>query len=180
MSNMNPTGAGSQTGNLRSSIPAYPTKARVRQPASTPGLVWDMPGFGPMTRISTTFGDVPAQALRVRDTIRTRTGECLQIQWLDRIILNEEFMQRHPEANPILIRASAMAVGLPGRDVMVSPGQAVCFSAHVAAGDFKAAGTLTGRPNIMRKPEPIITYTLFHCGRPVEVKVEGIWARVAP
>lgn len=180
MADMNPTSVDNQAGKVRSSILPNPARARARRSAPTPKLVWDMPGFGPMTRISTTFGDVPAQALRVRDTVRTRTGECLQIQWLDRIILNEDFMLRHPQANPILIRASALSAGLPGRDVMVSPGQAVCFKAHAGTGDFKAAGTLTGRPNILRKPEPIITYTLFHCGRPAEVKVEGIWARVAP
>ena len=41
--------------------------ARQRQEA----LKWSLPGFGPMTRISTSFGEMHAQTLRERDVIRT-------------------------------------------------------------------------------------------------------------
>ena len=37
-------------------------------------------GFGPMTRISTSFGELPAQALRVRDQVRTRNGGFKAVQ----------------------------------------------------------------------------------------------------
>ncbi len=82
-------------------------------------------GFGPMSRVSTSFGEVPAQVLRVRDRVRTKTGEYLEIQKIDRITLDEDFLQYHPGAQPILIRAGALATNIPKADVILAPYQQI-------------------------------------------------------
>jgi len=140
----------------------------------------DFPGFGPMTRISTDFGAVPAQALRVGDRVRTRTGVIRPIVWLDRIVLDEAFLARHPGALPILIRAGAFGPGLPARDVTVAPGQPVGVGRFRSAEAPRPARMLTAGPGALRKTESMITYTRFHCGQDVEVDAERLWMPVAP
>jgi hypothetical protein len=40
-------------------------------------------GLAPMTPVTTSFGEVPAIALRKRDRVRTRYGKFLEIQSVD-------------------------------------------------------------------------------------------------
>jgi hypothetical protein len=140
---------------------------------------WTLPGFGPMTRISTSFGDVHAQVLRERDMVRTASGNLKPVLWVDRVKLDQGFMRKAPNATAILIRAGALGNGLPKADVIVSPEQEISFGRQGLTSDFHKAKSLLGRPGVVRKPEEIMTYTRFHCGEPVSVKVEGIWARVS-
>lgn len=143
-------------------------------------IQWNMPGFGPLTRIETQFGDFPAQTLRVRDRVRTRNGLFAEIRWLDRIILSEDFLRRHPEALPILIPAGSVQRGVPMRDLVISPGQTICLESKYMEHGERAARDLAREGRAFRKPEPMFTYTLFHCGVPVEVRAEGIWVRLNP
>ncbi|MEL6800756.1 MAG: Hint domain-containing protein [Pseudomonadota bacterium] len=141
---------------------------------------WTLGGFGPMTRVSTSFGDVHAQALRERDMIRTQNGNLKPIRWVDRVMLDQAFVKRVSDATAIMIRAGALGQGLPKHDVVVSPQQEIGIGNHGAGVKYQRAYTLLGRPGVMHKPEEIMTYTMFHCGEPVCVKMEGIWARVTP
>ncbi len=142
-------------------------------------ICWNLPGFGPMTRISTSFGEVHAQVLRQRDQIRTEQGTLKPIVWVDRMRLDSAFLAQVPDAHAILIRAGALGGGLPKADVIVSPEQKVGLGRSVSD-RFVKAKELLGRPGVLRKPEDMMTYTLFHCGEPVCVRMEGMWARVDP
>lgn len=163
-----------------------PIKARRTRPLPEAGEIaptagkWTLGGFGPMTRISTSFGDVHAQTLRVRDMIRTQNGNLKPVQWLDRVMLDQAFINRVSDATAIMIRAGALGQGLPKHDVVVSPQQEIGIGAHGAGIKYQRASTLLGRPGVIHKPEEIMTYTMFHCGEPVCVKMEGLWARVSP
>jgi hypothetical protein len=145
-----------------------------------PQGLWSLPGFGPMLRIATSFGPVPAQALRKRDLVRTRTGEFRKIEWVDRMVLDEGFLKSVPSALPVLIRAGALGPSLPASDMVVSPEQVICVAAPGAPPRRVAARDLLSRPGVMRKPEQIFTYTRFHCGEPVEVQAEGMWLQANP
>ena len=137
---------------------------------------WPYAGFAPMTRVRTSFGDVYAVALRKGDLVRTRSGEFKPIVWLDRIMLDDEFLATMRDANPIHLPAGSIARGLPRRDVMLSPRQVV-----TAQADFhepREAGALTGRPNIRRRFETGMSYTVFHLGRSEEVSCEGMWVKI--
>lgn len=144
------------------------------------GRRWDFPGFAPLTRIETEFGDFPAQTLRVRDRVRTRKGPPAQIRWLDRVVLNEEFLHRHPDAQPILVPANALGHGLPRRDILLSPGQKIFAEGGFAPHRVVTAEALLDMGKARRKPETMITYTFLTCAAPVEVKVEGVWALLEP
>lgn len=143
-------------------------------------LVWTLPGFGPMSRVTTSFGDVHAQALRLRDLVRTKSGEFKPIVWLDRLVLEEEFLHRHPDALPVLIRAHALGRGLPRADLALSPRQPVSPVANRLPTSARTAADLLQRPGVFRKAETTVTYTLFHCGEPQLVMAERLWVSVSP
>ncbi|WP_165899221.1 Hint domain-containing protein [Rhodovulum steppense] len=133
-----------------------------------------------MTRITTELGDFPAQALRVGDRVRTRRGPFKLIVWLDRVVLDESFLAHHPEAQPVLIRPGAFGAGFPAREVVVSPAQRIHPPRPQPGTRAQPAGRLTTGPRIMRKPETIFTYTLFHCDELVDVHAEGLWLPIPP
>lgn len=137
-------------------------------------------GFGPMTPIACSFGNVPAHVLRERDRIRTQSGEFLEIKWIDRLVLNSEFLKFHPRAYPILLRAGALGAGLPKTDIMLAPFQTINPPAHLPSRNLLRAIDLLDRPSVFRQAEQMITYTRFHCGEPTSVSVEGLWMNVAP
>jgi hypothetical protein len=133
-----------------------------------------------LTRITTSFGEVHAHALRERDLVRTRTGEFKPIRWIDRIVLDENFLARHPDAQPVLIRANALGRGLPRADIILSPRQPVAPLFNQLPGTAKTAADLLSRPGVYRKTENAITYTLFHLGAPDYVMTERFWVYVSP
>ncbi|WP_158221927.1 Hint domain-containing protein [Actibacterium pelagium] len=141
---------------------------------------WTVPGFGPMTRVTTNFGQIPAQALRVRDLVRTQSGDFLPIVWLDRILLNEDFMVHHPEAMPIELQPSVFGPGKPAKSVVLSPGQDVCPEPGFGDPNLTRVSDMLQRPGAMRRPEQIYTYTVFHLGKPEMVDCEGLWIYLDP
>jgi len=137
-------------------------------------------GFGPLTRVSTSFGELPAQALRVRDLVRTRTGQFKPVKWIDQIILDEGYLSHHPRAQPIVIRAGALGRNLPRADVMFAPFQTFSRQQAFVGNPPKCAMEALGRPNVVRQTESMITYTVFHCGELTSVCCEGMWVDIAP
>jgi hypothetical protein len=145
-----------------------------------PDFVWDIPGFGPETRISTNFGEVPAKLLHERDRVRIANGSFKQIKWMKRIGLDADFMSKYPQANPIVIQAGAFGQGVPARDVTVSPHQEIQLRGLKPDESARLVADLEGRAKIMRKPVSSISYTLFHLGEPQLVRSEGLWALTRP
>lgn len=162
----------------RPDIKRKPAQRRV--PVQHEKKVSHLRGFGPMTRISTSFGDVPAQALRERDMVRTRAGQFLPIKWIDRIVLDEGFLKFHPRALPIVFRAGSLGQNLPKRDVMLAPFQRITPQQMILGTAPDTAQAALNRSNVFRQTEHMITYTLFHVGKPVSVLCEGLWVETAP
>ena len=163
------------TGSRALTEPVMPEKAD-----DVPGIRWNAPGFAPMTRIMTSFGAVYAQALREGDMVRTRAGSFERIKWLDRVSLDEDFMARNPDAQPVLIRAGALGRGVPAEDVLLAPGQTVSPNEVGLIRKSVRARDLLGRPNILRKAETAISYTRFHLGVDADVLCEKLWISVNP
>ncbi|MEE9428834.1 MAG: Hint domain-containing protein [Paracoccaceae bacterium] len=132
-------------------------------------------GFGPMTRITTAFGQVHAQTLRERDRVRTMNGEFLVVKSVDRMTLDADFLKYHPGAQPILIRAGAFARGIPAADIILAPFQSICpKQPFITQGANKAIDSIH-RPHVYRKSENMITYTTFQLEKPAAVCCEGLW-----
>jgi hypothetical protein len=141
---------------------------------------WTLPGFCWNGRITTSFGDMPVQGLRLRDPVRTNDGAFAAVAWIDQIHLDEDFLNICPDAQPVLIRAGALGSNNPKVDVTVSAHQKVCVTPGSYSPEFRYARDLTDRPGILRKPELGLTYYLFHCGKPAAVMLEGLFVSVTP
>lgn len=156
--------------------PAGNVEAPVAKPREQGRIV----GFGPMSRITTAFGEVYAQTLRVGDRVRTKDGNFLPVTSVKRMTLDGDFLKYHPGAQPVVIRAGALGPGMPKADLMLAPDQTVNQSQRFPGQRFARAIDAIGRPQVYRKPEPIITYTIINCGRPATVCCEGVWIDTAP
>ncbi|MBT8413246.1 MAG: Hint domain-containing protein [Boseongicola sp.] len=141
---------------------------------------WPLPGLAPMTRVRTSFGDVHAVALRKGDLVQTRTGEFKPIVWLNRVMLDAQFLDEKEDSNPIRIQAGAVGNATPACDVMVSPRQVVCGGAKPGAGQRREAGDLVERAGVKRQRETGLSYTMFHLGDAEEVYCDGIYLLFEP
>jgi hypothetical protein len=81
--------------------------------------------FASGTRLDTPDGPLAVETLREGSYVLTASGEVRPIRWIGR---REFDLARHPapeRVSPILIRADALADGVPARDLFVSPDHAV-------------------------------------------------------
>ncbi|MGR3290167.1 MAG: Hint domain-containing protein [Paracoccaceae bacterium] len=154
---------------------------RPKGPTDSAGTALQMvQGLGPMTRVTTAFGEVHAQTLRERDRVRTKNGEFLAVTSIDRITLDADFLKYHPGAQPILIRAGAFARGIPAADIVLAPFQRIDAKQPFIPNGLNKAIDAIHRPHVYRKSETMITYTIFHCEKPASVCCEGLWVNTSP
>lgn len=146
-----------------------PRERRVARP-----VIWTVPGIVGTARVSTSFGDLPIQALRANDPLRTVQGPIAKVVRVDVIRLDEDFLAANPDAQPVLIPAGHFGQGRPGRDIHVSPQQKVNVSPGQFRQDFRLARDLLDRPGVMRAPMPMVSYHTFQCATPAAVLVEGL------
>ena len=157
-----------------------PDTHRDTAPRARPAGTFALPGFEGKCRVKTIFGDLPIEALRRRDKVKTISGAYREVVWVDAIRLDADFMSRHAAAHPVQIRAKALGGVAPVRNMLVSPGQQV-WVPKVSDGYYAAdADTLTAQPNMERMRRAEITYYRFHLGTPEKVCVEGAWFLTAP
>ena len=77
------------------------------------------------TRILTEHGEIAVERLAIGDRVVTADGDARPIRWIGNRTV---YLSRHPApqmARPVLIRANAVADGVPHRDLLVSPDHAV-------------------------------------------------------
>lgn len=140
---------------------------------------WYLPGLVGKARIATAFGELPLEALRPRDEIRTYSGAIATVKVVDKIHLDQDFIRNHPGALPIRIPAGSIGPGRPTEDIYVSPGQEISLDVHVAT-VFHKAKNLSDRFRMDLTYSTGFTYFRFHLGSPAIVKINGIWVRVSP
>jgi hypothetical protein len=137
---------------------------------------WPLPGLAPMTRVRTSFGDVPAAALRKGDDVLTRSGY-RRILWLNRIHLDAHILTTKPDSNPIQIRSGALGGRLPAKDIMVSPRQIIVADESNGLSRDREASMLLSRQGVRRLMESSLSYTMLHVGESADIWCEGLFLR---
>ncbi len=84
-----------------------------------------MPCFVRGTRIQTSGGEVPVEALRAGDMVRTLSGVNRPIKWIGHRQVNVGLSRERHLTAPIRIRHGSFADGMPHRDLLVSPDHAI-------------------------------------------------------
>ena len=100
------------------------------------------------TAILTDRGDVAVETLRPGDLVVTKSGALRPVLWVGQRLID---LVAHPEpatARPIRIEASAIGVGLPRRDLYLSPEHAVLFGDILVT----AASLVNGRGIVQTQP----------------------------
>jgi len=159
---------------------------QVQTPPARPALkaetaqlpAWRMPGFCGQSKIMTSFGALPIMALRRNDAVKTHGGRFLKVTWVDKIMFDHEFLEAHPEAQPVRVPAGAIGPRMPDQDMTISPAQALHTEAHHGRPTFRTASDIIGKRGISRRPEACVTYYLFGCGEPSTVCVDGLWCHI--
>ena len=115
-------------------------------------------GLEGRTRLTTSFGEVPAQLLRVNDTLRTSDRRYAKIRKIDALRLDRDFLAFHPDAQPIRICAGALAPGMPQKDLYLAPDQPILAGTNAFSMKQTTARNLLTRPQVLRAPCEQVTY----------------------
>lgn len=137
--------------------------------------IWPLPGLAPMTRVRTEFGDVHAIALRQGDKVLLRNGTYKPIMWLNRLMLDSDYLAQKIDANPIEISAGALGSSAPAHNIMISPRQVICGSRASGKSEMREAAMLLSRAGVRRYRESGMSYTLFHVGESADIYCEGLY-----
>ena len=135
---------------------------------------WSLPGVYAGTRISTSFGEVPAHLIRVKDQLRTRDGSFMRVLRIDEYKLDAEFLADHPEARPIAFS--------PGKDakasVFLSPGQRMLARSASGRETLRRASEFKSQPGVVPTTSGPFSYFVFHLGKAALVRAEGMWISI--
>ena len=148
----------------------YPTVANF------PTLERNLSGFAGQARVTTAFGDMAIDALRVGDDVRTFSGKSARVRKIEKVTLDEDG-RTCPGVHPIRISANAFGPGRPMKEMTVLPEQEIDLDAHVAT-RFKTANELCSQARAHRVKATGHTYYRLHCDETVTVRVEGVRVRV--
>lgn len=155
----------------RAQIPLQPKKRRRTRQI----IDWKTPGFGPKARVLTSFGQLPVEALRRNDPVKTASGDYLKVAWTDSFGLDAEFLSLQPQAHAVLVPAGTFAPSRPERDTLFSPAQSLHIGPSVGSGAVKNAQDLIGWARISRASNTTFTYHVFGFETDCTVCVEGLW-----
>jgi Hint domain len=105
--------------------------------------VSDLPCFAEGTLVATARGEVAVEDLHVGDLLVTAHGGApLQpVMWIGHSRVNVGKQRNRAKAAPILIRAGALANGVPHRDLRVSPDHAMFLDGRLVPARLLVNGT---------------------------------------
>ncbi len=110
--------------------------------------------FAAGTGILTLRGETPVEQLRLGDVIITHSGDETAITWLGQWQLD---LDRNPSTRtlrPVCIKAGALALGVPHRDLYVSPDHSMFLDDVFIPAQFLVNGTTITQP----PREGVVTY----------------------
>jgi Hint domain len=149
-------------------------KARRASPEA-PAATWTLPGLLGSTRVATSFGHVPAQLVRVGDTLRTREGNFVRVQRITDLRIDEDFLARRPDAAPVMIRRNGLRAGTPHQDVALSPGQMVSVGPNRFEDRLVRADTLSRERGGIDRTLGMMVYIRLHLAESAQINCDGLW-----
>ncbi|WP_419730802.1 Hint domain-containing protein [Lichenicola sp.] len=114
------------------------------------------PCYGRGTLIRTDTGDVPVEGLRIGDMLVTASGAMRPLRWIGRRSYDRDFAAGKSDILPVMVRAGALADGVPRRDLFVSPLHALFLDGHLVAAMLLVNGSS------IRQAGAIDTVEYFH------------------
>jgi hypothetical protein len=136
---------------------------------------WTLPGILGSTRVTTSFGHVPAQLIRVGDTLRTREGRFARVQRISDLRIDEDFLARRPDAAPVILRRNCLRAGMPQQDAGFSPGQMVSVGPNRFEDRLVPAETLSRERGGIDRALGMIVYVSLHLNEPAQINCDGLW-----
>lgn len=140
-----------------------------------------IPCFIPGTMIATPRGEVPAQMLRIGDTVVTRDNGIRPIHWVGSRTLSCAELGARPHLRPVLIRKGSLGRGLPEADLLVSPNRRILVSREQTTLHFDAPESLIAAKHVVvgRLVNQIesagVAYVHFTTVRHEIVLANGVW-----
>lgn len=136
---------------------------------------WNIAGIAGPTRLSTDFGEVPAHLVRVRDKIRSRDGRYLPVIRISEYKLEQAFLDRHPDAQPVVIRPHSLGNQSPVNTIQLSPAQRVVMPTDWSKKNFVRADSLSSMRASHDVSTGMVSYYSFDVGEPTVLQCEGLW-----
>ena len=115
-----------------------------------------VPCFATGTLIRTVDGDVPVEALSLRDIVVMSSGRGASVRWIGHRTVDFRRHSGRHEAHPIRISAHAFGMNSPARDLFASPGHAICVD--VLGEVLIPAGALVNGSTIRQVEVEKVTY----------------------
>ena len=138
--------------------------------------IFGLRAFGEETRFETDQGAVPAKLLTTQHRLRTLKGPLVGIEWIERLDLDPDTLNRYPDLKPVLISAGQFRPGVPCRNTLLSPGQKIWSdTSGEKAGSFGSARMLAENPDMFRDQDISVAYIVLACTRPSFLRAEGMW-----
>ena len=109
--------------------------------------------FATGTHISTASGEVAVETLAIGDLVVLETGALAPIVWIGTSTLRPRHHSRPETVQPVRIGAGALGLGVPARDLIVSPDHALHLHGHLIP-----AKTLVNGCNIVQLDVECVTY----------------------
>jgi len=144
-----------------------------------PTRTWTLPGIAGPTRVTTSFGHVPAHLVRVGDTLRTREGSYLRVLRISEFKFDDEFLERSPEAEPVVLRRNSLGPHMPLQDVVLSPAQEVSIGKNRYEERAIPASQITQARSSVDGALGMLVYFQFHLAKPAQIHCDGIWVTAA-
>ena len=125
--------------------------------------------FAGGTRILTPAGEVAVEALRVGGLVVNRRGNFLPIAWIGHRRVDYRRHPRPQDVWPVRVRASAFAVGIPARDLVLSPDHAVYIEGILVPVRYLLNGA-----TVVLEPVSQVTYWHVELARHEVLLAEGM------
>jgi hypothetical protein len=108
------------------------------------------PCFAAGTRLRTAEGEIAVEALRVGMHVVTSSGAHRPIIWLGRRHINCQAHPKPEHVRPVRVQAEAFGVGLPQRDLVLSPDHAIAWNGALIPVRYLVNGTTVRQESVAR------------------------------